>query len=78
MKKICGEGPFLKRREDQNGRPEIRSTSALRAAIKFIDSLESHDVYKSLRDYEITLGISSFEERCKEEIAKAKQILDGF
>ena len=62
--------------EDQNGRPEIRSTSALRAAIKFIDSLESHDVYKSLRDYEITLGISSFEERCKEEIAKAKQILD--
>lgn len=62
--------------EDQNGRPEIRSTSALRAAIKFIDSLESHDVYKSLRDYEITLGNSSFEERCKEEIAKAKQILD--
>ena len=63
--------------EDQNGRPEIRSTSALRAAIKFIDSLESHDVYKSLRDYEITLGNSSFEERCKEEIAKAKQILNG-
>lgn len=62
--------------EDQNGRPEIRSTSALRAAIKFIDSLESHDVYKSLRDYEITLGNSSFEERCKEEIGKAKQILD--
>jgi len=62
--------------EDQNGRPEIRNTSALRAAIKFIDSLESHDVYKSLRDYEITLGNSSFEERCKEEIAKAKQILD--
>lgn len=63
--------------EDQNGRPEIRSTSALRAAIKFIDSLESHDVYKSLRDYDITLGNSSFEERCKEEIAKAKQILKG-
>lgn len=63
--------------EDQNGRPEIRSTSALRTAIKFIDSLESHKVYESLNNYDLNkLGDSSFDERCKEEIEKAKQILD--
>ena len=63
--------------EDQKGRPEIRSTSALRTAIKFIDSLESHKVYESLNNYDVnTLGDSSFDERCKEEIAKAKQILN--
>lgn len=64
--------------EDQNGRPEIRSTSALRTAIKFIDSLESHKVYESLNKYDVKkLGDSSFDERCKEEIEKAKQILNG-
>lgn len=63
--------------EDQNGHPEIRSTYAMRSAIVFIDSLDSHKVYESLRDYDINkLGNSSFEERCKEEVAKAKQIID--
>lgn len=63
--------------EDQNGRPEIRSTSALRTAIKFIDSLESHKVYESLKNYDVkNLGDFSFDERCKEEIEKAKQILN--
>lgn len=64
--------------EDHNGRPEIRSTSAIRTAIKFIDSLESHNVYEFLSNYDVSkLGNSSFDERCKEEIAKAKQILNG-
>lgn len=63
--------------EDQNGRPEIRSTFVMRTAIKFIDSLNSHKVYESLSSYDVnTLGASSFDERCKEEIAKAKQILE--
>lgn len=63
--------------EDHNGLPEIRNTYVMRTAIKFIDSLDSHKVYESLRDFDINkLGDSSFDGRCKEEIAKAKQILD--
>lgn len=63
--------------EDHNGRPQIRSTQAMRTAIKFINELNSHDVYSSLSNYELQkLSNSDFDERCKEEIAKAKQILD--
>ncbi len=63
--------------EDENGRPQIRSTQAVRTAIGFIENLHSHDVYKSLISYpEDVLSDSDFDERCKEEIAKAKQILD--
>lgn len=61
--------------EDSNGRPEIRSTSAMRSAMEFIDSLNPHKVYESLVE-KIVSGNSSFDKRCKEEIAKAKQILD--
>lgn len=62
--------------EDRNGRPEIRSTSAMRTAIEFIDSLNPHKVYESLVKKNVS-GNSSFDERCKEEIAKAKQILNN-
>ena len=62
--------------EDHNGRPEIRSTSAMRTAIEFINSLDPHNVYNSLAE-KIISGTTSFEERCKEEIEKAKQILYG-
>lgn len=63
--------------EDQNGRYQIRSTQAMRTAIEFIEKLDSHNVYASLSDYDIqALGDSDFDKRCKEEIAKAKQILD--
>lgn len=63
--------------EDHNGRPQIRSTQAMRTAMKFIGELNSHDVYSSLSNYELlNLGYSDFDNRCKEEIAKAKQILD--
>lgn len=62
--------------EDHNGRPEIRSTSAMRTAIEFINSLDPHNVYNSLAE-KIISGTTSFEERCKEEIAKANQILYG-
>lgn len=83
---INGNVPSLKRwmrvvwnlvsGEDQNGRPEIRSTSAMRTAIEFINSLDPHNVYNSLAERNIS-GTTSFEERCKEEIEKAKQILNG-
>ena len=63
--------------EDENGRPQIRSTQAVRTAIGFIEKLDSHDVYKSLISYKEDLGDSDFDERCKEEIAKANQILNG-
>ena len=62
--------------EDHNGSPEIRSTSAMRTAIEFINSLDTHNVYYSLAERSIS-GTTSFEERCKEEIEKAKQILNG-
>lgn len=62
--------------EDHSGRPEIRSTSVMRTAVEFIDSLNSHNVYDSLVKQNV-LGNSSFDERCKEEIVKAKQILNG-
>jgi hypothetical protein len=63
--------------EDQNGRQEIRSTSAMRSAIEFLDSLNPHDVYKSLKNIEEKLGNSSFDRRCKEEIIKAKKIINA-
>lgn len=62
--------------EDQNGRPEIRSTSAMRTAIEFINLLDPHNVYNSLVMRNVS-GTTSFDERCKEEIAKAEQILNG-
>ena len=63
--------------QSEDGRPQIRSTQAMRTAMIFINELKCHDVYKSLSDYDIReLSNSDFDERCKEEIAKAKQILD--
>lgn len=61
--------------EDQSGKPQIRNLSAMRTAIDFINKLDCHDVYNSLINQKIR-GKSDFDERCKEEIAKAKQIID--
>lgn len=64
--------------EDADGRPQIRSTRAVRTAIEFIDKLDSHAVYESLKKkVPYTNNPSDFESRCNEEIDKAKQILDG-
>lgn len=62
--------------DDAKG-PQIRSTQAMRTAMEFIDKLDSHDVYNCLAQYTDTLSDTAFDKRCKEEIAKAKQILDG-
>lgn len=62
--------------EDNSGKPNIRSTSAMRNAIEFIEKLDSHDVYSSLLKYlkEQEIGKSEFDERCKEEFEKAEKI----
>ncbi len=62
---------------EDSQRPQIRSTSAMRSAMEFIDRLDSHDVYNSLDKFNDSLSDSAFDRRCKEEIAKAKQILYG-
>ena len=63
--------------QGEDGRPQIRSAQAMRTAMLFISELNSHNVYYSLSEYDIqNLGNSDFDERCKEEINKAKQILD--
>lgn len=72
-----------------DGRDLIRSTSAMRTAIEFISSLDSHNVYLSLVSkldnnhyFDLSFngigkdfGNTDFEKRCKEEIAKARQII---
>jgi hypothetical protein len=62
--------------EDNSGKPNIRSTSAMRNVIEFIEKLDSHDVYSSLLKYlkEQEIGKSEFDERCKEEFEKAEKI----
>lgn len=62
---------------EDSQRPQIRSTSAMRSAMEFIDRLDSHDIYNSLDKFTDSLSDSAFDKRCKEEITKAKQILHG-
>ncbi len=61
--------------EDNSGRSNIRSTSAMRKAIEFIEELDAHNVYCSLIGQEKIQGNSEFEERCKEEIEKARKTI---
>lgn len=64
--------------EGTDGRPQIRSTQAVRTAIEFIDKLDSHNVYESLKNLEGSKwGTSDFDKRCREEVIKAIQIQDG-
>ena len=65
--------------DSPDGNPQIRSTEAIRNAIKFIDKLNSHSVYDSLTNYDTKeLKDSDFDKRCKEEIEKSKQIHDAY
>lgn len=64
--------------EGIDGRPQIRNTQAVRTAIEFIDKLDSHNVYESLKNLEGSKwGTSDFDKRCREEVEKAIQILEG-
>ena len=62
--------------KDADGRPQIRSTQAVRTAIEFIEKMDSHNIYFSLANYEEKLSDSEFDKQCKEEIVKARQILN--
>ena len=63
--------------EDINGTATIRSTQAVRAAVNFIQSIDSHNVYDSLSKIDIAEKNSAFDKRCKEEIVKAEKILNS-
>lgn len=61
--------------EGIDGRPIIRSTQAMRAAIELIQKLDVRDVYASLvKLKENKAGTSEVENRLKEEIVKAEKI----
>jgi len=60
--------------EDSDKNDQIRTVDGVKTAIKFVKSLDSQDVYNSLKYYK-ELGDSVFDERCKEEIEKAKKII---
>lgn len=66
----------------EDGKPLIRSTSAMRTAMEFLNMLDSHDVYNSLISNNVVKSVenekaSDFKSRCFEEIKKADQILSG-
>ena len=57
-----------------DGDPQIRSTEAIRAAIETIQTIDSHNVYESLKKCPKCNNL--FSRRYYEECEKAKQILD--
>lgn len=63
--------------EGYDGHADIRSTSAVLTAMRFIDRLDSHNVYESLCNQSMEENPSAFGSRWNEEIEKAEQILDG-
>lgn len=63
--------------ESEDGKPQIRSTKAVRTVIEFINSLDSHNVYQSLVELDLSkISKDAFSERCKEEVVKAKKIVE--
>lgn len=61
--------------EGEDGRPQIRSSVAMRTAIEHIERLDAHDVYNSLNCMPFDERTSDFSNRWNEEINKAKQIV---
>ena len=63
--------------EDEHGRPQIRSTEAVRKAVQLLDKLDSHHVYESLKKQPIITGNTDYlEQRWNEEIHKVRQLLN--
>ena len=64
-----------------DGRPQIRSTQAMRVAMKYIDTLDSHDVYTALTNHGLISpkdnNLSEFAARFNEEVIKAEKILSN-
>jgi len=62
--------------ESEDGRPLIRSTQAMRTAMEFLERLDSHNIYQSLSQFDVSeINNGAFKNRCVEEIEKAKMIL---
>lgn len=61
--------------QGEDGRPQVRSTMAIRTAIEHIERLEAHDVYNSLSTMPFDESETDFSCRWNEEINKAKQIV---
>lgn len=63
--------------QGEDGRPQIRSTQAVRTAMEFISKINSHDVYHSLAAQSPENRSTYFGDRWNEEIDKAQQIIKG-
>jgi len=63
--------------EDEEGLPQIRNIDTLKIAINYIDTLNSHEVYNSLKSQNlVTDKPTEFQQRWNEEIEKAKKICE--
>ncbi len=62
--------------KDGGSTPQIRNTTAMRRAMEYIGLLDSHNVYESLLDNNISNAESAFEVRWQNEIIKARKILN--
>lgn len=63
--------------EDEEGLPQIRNIDTLKIAINYIDTLNSHEVYNSLKSQNLVTDKSTeFQQRWNEEIEKAKKICE--
>lgn len=61
--------------KDGGSTPQIRSTTAMRKAMEFIESLNSHNVYESLTEKKVN-NTDAFDVRCWNEIIKARKMVE--
>jgi hypothetical protein len=63
--------------EDEGGLPQIRNIDAVKIAIDYIAIFDSHNVYNSMLSKTLIIDkTNEFQQRCKEEIEKAKKICE--
>ncbi len=63
--------------EDKAGKSQIRDFDSMRTAMKFVNNLNSQDVYASLSKFQVIKGKdpSAFDVQCEEEKEKASKII---
>ena len=63
--------------EDEGGLPQIRNIDAVKIAIDYIAIFDSHNVYNSMLSKTLIIDkTNEFQQRCNEEIEKAKKICE--
>lgn len=63
--------------EDEEGLPQIRNIDAVKIAIDYIAIFDSHNVYNSMLSKTLIIDkTNEFQQRCNEEIEKAKKICE--